>query len=326
MHIIVALALLLAGAIALVKGADWFTDGAGDVARVTGVSALLIGIILAGIEPEEMLTAAIASGRGEAGLAVGNIIGTNITILSLALGLAAILAPIHLTSGVRTQAIIATLASFPPVILLFMGTVSRLAGVLLLLAFVVYTLVLVRLDRQALQRHEALEALETGKDAADLPRTYTPQERQAYIWRKGRLALLGLVAMAAGGPAIVEGALRFATIVGLRQSAVGLTIVSLGTGAEMVALAFIASRRHQVDLLIGGIIGSFAYNLLVTLGLAALIHPLPIDPHITQLALPIMIVLHIFLLLLIWLGRIPRWVGVALLAAYLTYLIVVILR
>lgn len=187
MALILALGLLLAGGALLVKGADWFTDGAGDLARSVGVSALLIGVVLAGLEPEEMLTAAIASGRGATDLAIGDVIGTNITIVTLALGLSAALVPIHLTHGVRKHAIIATLASIPPIVLLFFGVVSRLAGVALLILFFVYTLLLIRVDRQALARHEALEALESAAAAGgetQAPREYTPNERRAYILRK----------------------------------------------------------------------------------------------------------------------------------------------
>lgn len=340
MAVVVALGLLVVGGALLVKGSDWFTDGASDLARSLGVSALLIGIVLAGLEPEEMLTAAVASGRGAAGLAIGNVIGTNITIATLALGLAAALAPIRLPRSVRPQALLATIVSIPPIALLFTGVVSRLAGVALIVLFIAYTLLLIRFDRQALARHEALEALESGGDDDDgddgdddgaeagakgLVRVYTPQQRRAYILRKAGVTLLGLLAMALGGPAIVEGALRFADSVGLRQSAVGLTIVSLGTGAEMVALAIAASRRRIADILVGGIIGSIAYNLLVTLGLAAAIRALPVDPRITQVALPVMIVVHLALITLVFIGRIPRVVGWALLAGYVAYVAAVVI-
>ncbi|HEX8995442.1 MAG TPA: sodium:calcium antiporter [Ktedonobacterales bacterium] len=340
MAVVVALGLLVVGGALLVKGSDWFTDGASDLARSLGVSALLIGIVLAGLEPEEMLTAAVASGRGAAGLAIGNVIGTNITIATLALGLAAALAPIRLPRSVRPQALLATIVSIPPIALLFTGVVSRLAGVALIVLFIAYTLLLIRFDRQALARHEALEALESGGDddddddgdddgaeagATGTVRVYTPQQRRAYVLRKAGVTLLGLLAMALGGPAIVEGALRFADSVGLRQSAVGLTLVSLGTGAEMVALAIAGSRRRMADILVGGIIGSIAYNLLVTLGLAAAIRALPVDPRITQVALPVMIVVHLALITLVFIGRIPRVVGWALLAGYVAYVAAVVI-
>jgi cation:H+ antiporter len=131
--------------------------------------------------------------------------------------------------------------------------------------------------------------------------------------------------MAVGGPAIVEGALRLTQSIGLSQGAIGATIVSLGTGAEMLALGVSAARKKRSDILIGGILGSFAYNLLVTLGLAATIRSLPIDPHVTFIALPVMIVVHLALLAFIFYGKIPRAMGALLLVVYLAYLISVVL-
>src|SRR6476661_4591218 len=106
-----ALGLLTAGATLLLAGADWFLDGAGDLARALGISALVLGVLLAGLEPEEMLTAAIASARGAPALAVGNVVGTNVTIVTAALGLSALIFPMVIDRSVRRQALIATLVS-----------------------------------------------------------------------------------------------------------------------------------------------------------------------------------------------------------------------
>src|SRR5947209_20562417 len=101
--LLLALILLLIGTVLLVIGADWFLDGAGDLARALGVSALVLGVLLAGLEPEEMLTAAIASARGAPALAVGNVVGTNVTIVTAALGLSALLFPVVISVRVRRQ-------------------------------------------------------------------------------------------------------------------------------------------------------------------------------------------------------------------------------
>ena len=132
MVVIIALFLLVVGTGLLLVGADWFLDGAGELARTLGMSALVLGVILAGLEPEEMLTAAIASARGAPALAVGNVIGTNVTIVTAALGLSALLCPLVISPAVRRQALIANLVSLLPIVLLFLGVVTQLAGVLLL--------------------------------------------------------------------------------------------------------------------------------------------------------------------------------------------------
>ena len=93
----------------------------------------------------------------------------------------------------------------------------------------------------------------------------------------------------------------------------------------MIVLGISAARKKQSDILVGGILGSFAYNLLVTLGLAAAIHPLPVDRHITVIALPIMVVVHLILLALVWYGRVPRVIGGLLVGAYLAYLMATVL-
>src|SRR5437868_10187670 len=317
-----ALILLLIGTVLLVFGADWFLDGAGDLARALGVSALVLGVLLAGLEPEEMLTAAIASGRSAPALAVGNVIGTNVTIVTVALGLSALIFPLVIDRSVRRQALIATLVSIIPIVLLFRGEVTQLEGVLLLVVFVGYTMFLFRTDREAIKRMAEAEA---DDDDDDDDEDQKSQARPRLHWKPVLLTIGGLGAMAIGGPAIVEGALRLAQIVGLSQGAVGATIVSLGTGAEMIALGVSAARKHRSDILVGGILGSFAYNLLVTLGLAAAIHSIPVDPHVTFIALPVMVIVHLILLTLIWYGKISRAMGGLFVGAYIAYLIAVVL-
>src|SRR5437588_850156 len=319
--LLLALGLLLIGTVLLVVGADWFLDGAGDLARALGMSALVLGLVLAGLEPEEMLTAAIASARGAPTLAVGNVIGTNVTIVTVALGLSALIFPLVIDRSVRRQALIATLVSIIPIVLLFRGEVTQLEGVLLLVVFVGYTIFLFRTDREAIKRMAEVEADDDDDDDED----QKSQARPHLHWKPILLTIGGLGAMAAGGPAIVEGALRLAQIVGLSQGAVGATIVSLGTGAEMIALGVSAARKQRSDILVGGILGSFAYNLLVTLGLAATIHTLPVDPHVTFIALPVMVVVHLVLLALIRYGKIPRLIGCLLVPSYIAYLFAVVL-
>jgi cation:H+ antiporter len=314
--LIIALFLLVVGTGLLLVGADWFLDGAGDLARALGMSALVLGVLLAGLEPEEMLTAAIASARGAPALAAGNVIGTNVTIVTAALGLSALLFPMVIDRSVRRQAMIATLVSALPIVLLFLGTVTQLEGVLLLVVFVGYTFLLFRTDREAVKRIHA----QTADDDDD----QEEQPRPQLHWKPALLTFSGLAAMAVGGPVMVEGALRLTQLIGLSQGVVGATIVSLGTGAEMIALGVSAARKKRSEILVGGILGSFAYNLLVTLGLAAAIHALPVDPHVTLLALPVMILVHLMLLALVWYGKIPRLMGGLLMAVYLAYLIAIV--
>jgi len=311
------------GTMLLLIGTDWFIDGAVDLGRAIGVSALVLGVILVGLEPEEMLTAAIASARGAPALAVGNVVGTNVTIVTLALGLSALIWPIVFDRSIRRQAVIATLVSIVPAVLLFTGYISRLAGAFLLALFVGYTVFLLLTDRAAFKRMAEAEA-DDDDEEVETVRGARPNTEKV-PWKSIVLTLGGLLAMAIGGPAVVEGALQLAQLAGLSQGVVGATIVSLGTGAEMIALGISAARKRRPDILVGGILGSFAYNLLVTLGLAAVIRPIAVEPQLTRVPVTAMILVHLALLALIWYGKMNRVMGGLFVAAYAVFLVSAVL-
>lgn len=313
MAILLDLGLIGLGALLLVYGADWFLDGVRDASRILGLSPLVLGIILVGLEPEEMLTAALASGRGLPALAINNVIGTNVTMLTCALGLSAILAPLAFSHTIRRPALLATLVSLFPMALLFTHLISRLEGALLLICFAVYTFALLRMDSQALKR-----ILEDDDDDDD-DEEEAPRKSH-HPWRLVGLAVLGLAIMSGGGYLLVEGAQRLVSASGLGAGIIGGTIVSLATGAEMITLGITAARKGQSEILVGGILGSFAYNLLITLGLAAVVNPLPVDLRQTLIPLLFMLISHLILLALIWRGRIGRAAGSLLMLGYVAYL------
>ncbi len=326
LNAVLGIGLVVAGVVLLVRGADWFMDSVADLAREFGMSALVLGILLASLEPEEMLTAAIASFRGNAGLAVGNVVGSNIVITTFALGLSALISPVVIGFTIRRQAIVATLVSIVPIGLMYTGSVGRAAGLVMLAAFVGYSVFLVWRSKADLDMHTPISSTssEIETDERGDESRIRPQRMSAKM-RLTLLTLAGLIAMTLGGWLLVEGALKLADTFGLAEGVMGATIVSMGTGAEMIALGISAARKRRTDILVGGIAGSFAYNLLATLGLAAVIHPLTIDMTMRQIALPIMIVAHIVLLILVWRGKIERWVGGLLIVGYFAYLVVIVL-
>ncbi len=323
MTLFISLVLLVVGAVLLLKGADWFMDGIGDVAKAFGISMVVLGVLLAGLEPEEMITAAIASGQGRSGLALGNVVGTNVTMVTAALGLSALLAPIIFGRSLRRQAISATLVSLLPIVLLFTGLISRLEGILLLIIFIAYTLFLLRTDRNALERREQLESLEDDDDDDDDESRFQSQGKPAK-WRPLAMTLIGLIALVLGGYALVQGAEELTQTIGIGDQAIGATLVSLATGSEMIVIGIAAARKKRSEVLVGGILGSFAYNLLVTLGLAAAIHPIPVNLQQIGIALGSMIAAHLLLLGMIWRGRMGRLAGGLFLLFYVAYLIMIL--
>ena len=244
---LLAVVLLLAGAALLLAGAEAFAENVTVAARGAGLTALALGVLVAGAEPEEALTAAIASARDRPGLAVGDALGANLVILTLALGLAAVLTPLPRSRRVAEYAAAASVAGALAVATLYNGVLSRVEGLLLLTAY---------------------EA--DGRSA-----------RTAMGFVVG-----GLCLMVGGGWLAVEGAQRFTSTLGLGDSAVGLTILALATSAEMLALV-VAARRHDVaEVAVAGVVGAVAYNATVSLGVGALVAPLDVgsDPHLLGVA------------------------------------------
>ncbi|GHP00559.1 hypothetical protein KSF_106060 [Reticulibacter mediterranei] len=219
--VLIALGLLVVGAGLLLLGSDWFLDGASDLARALGISALVLGVLLAGLEPEEMLSAVIASGRGAPALAVGNIVGTNVTIATVALGLSALLCPVVIDRSVRRQAVIATLVSALPIVLLFLGIVTQLEGGILLLVFAGYTFLLFRTDQATVKRL----AEQAADDDDDDERVRGRSPRRS--WKPVLLTVGGLAAMSVGGP----------------------------------ALGVSAARKKRSEILVGGILGFFGLSV-----------------------------------------------------------------
>jgi cation:H+ antiporter len=321
--VLLALLFLVGGTALLLWGADWFIDGVRDLARAFGLSTFVLAILLVGLEPEEMLTAAIASAQGAGSLALGDIIGTNVTIMTLALGIAVLISPITLSRALRRQALWAGGISLPAFILLLLGPIERLAGLALLMIYGAYIYFLWRTDRRAMARMLVADEADAEK-TQPLGSSQAAPVRPAVNARLILTTLVGFVAMAAGGPLIVSGALSFTQAIGLGQETIGGTIVALGTGAEMFALGITAARKGHADILVGGILGSFAYNLLVTMGLAALINPLPALSSLMQPALWLMFVVFLALLGLVWRGKIGRIAGGIGVGLYVIYLIVMI--
>jgi cation:H+ antiporter len=308
------LLLLALAAGALVAGAELFAEHAGGAGRRLGVSALAVGIVLAGAEPEELVTAVIASLRDRPGLAVGDAIGANITTLTLVLGLAAMLRPVPVGGRVRGYAAAAVLTGLVATAVVADGRVSRLEGGLLVLAYAVFVVVVWRAEREPPLIGEVAEALEDDSDSGRGGRaTVVPLV----------LVLVGIAIMTLGGRIAIAGAERIVSALSASDTAVGLTFVALATTAELLALVFAAARRQISDLAVAAVLGSATYNATATLGIAALARPLtapgPVIAGLAAAALPAALIVaggrrH----------RLGRGAGVALLAGYAAFVVLVL--
>jgi cation:H+ antiporter len=303
------LGLLAVSAVMLIAGAELFAENAGAAARGLRITVFAAAFLLAGAEPEEMITAAIASGRHHPGLAAGDAIGANLTMLTLVLGLAALARPLPFTGRVRGYAVWSALAGGLAVLGIAGGGIARWQGGLLLAAYLAGVALLWWRERQPPAIGDAPEA--SGEDHASRP---------ALLGLA--LAVAGVALMAAGGWFAVGGAERVVRALRLTDSAIGLTLLALATTAELFALAWAAMRRGVSEIAVAGVIGSVAYNATVTLGVAALIRPLAV----TGILVPAIAagVFPLALLAAAPRGRLGRTAGTVLVVAYAVWVTVVL--
>ena len=302
--------LLGASAVLLIGGSELFAEHASAAGRRFGVTALAIGLVLAGAEPEELITAIIASARHLPGIAAGDAIGANVTMLTVVLGLAALARPFPIEDRVRSYALVASVAGVAAALALLGGGIGRVGGALLMAAYILVVGVIWWRESKPPAFGEAAEIEEAEENRHPTSRRDT---------RAAAMVLLGVAAMALGGWLAVAGAERIVSSLGLAQTVVGLTFVALATTAELFALVWAAFRRGVEELAIAGVLGSAVYNATATLGVAALVRPLHVNglqgPAWLAAALPAALVVYSLTF-----KRVGRFGGGLLVAIYGAYL------
>lgn len=312
---LVAVVLLVAGAVLLTVGAEAFAEHITEASSRLGVSALALGVLLAGAEPEEAVTAMLASGQGHPALAAGDAIGANLVILTVTVGLAALLAPLPVSRRVAQYAGAAAAAGLLAVVLAWNGVLGRGEGLVLLLAYVAGVVWVWRREKQPPMIGEMAELAEEEAEEAQQARNGQRDEEPS---RALLIVLLGLLGMVGGGFLAVRGAEGLVHAFGATESVVGLTVLALATSAEMLALVVAAHRRGVTEIALAGAVGSVAYNATVSLGLAALVDPLLLGRSSPVLTVGIVTAaLPLVLLVGRRTGSLPRGLGVLLVAAYL---------
>lgn len=310
------LGLLAVSAVMLIAGAEVFTENVADAARRLGITVFAAAFLLAGAEPEEMITAAIASGRERPELAAGDAIGANLTMLTLVLGVAALARPLPFGGRVRGYAVWSALAGGLAVAVVAGGRIERWEGGLLLAAYGAWVALLWRREREPPAIGEVAEVGE------EQHRQGGRRPRPAAVGLA--LAVGGIALMAAGGWVAVGGAERVVQALSLTDSAVGLTLLALATTAELFALAWAAGRRGVSEIAVAGVIGSVAYNATASLGVAALVRPLAV----TGIVVPSIVaaILPLALLALAPRARLTRAAGALLVVGYATWVSLVLAR
>jgi len=315
MSLTLALVYLAVGFVLLVWSADRLVAGASALARNFGVPALVVGVTIVGFgtSAPEMVVSALASLEGNPSLAVGNALGSNIANIGLILGLTGLIYPMAVERSARRREIpMLAAATVLTGILMIDGAFSRMDGVVLAGGLFVFLAAMLVRGWRAQSLDPATEALlsEIGDEMT---------VRSAVLW-----TLVGLVMLPLSAQILVNGAVGLAELMGVSDAVIGLTIVALGTSLPELAAAIASAIRKEDDLCIGNILGSNLFNLLGVLGIAALVHPMTIEPLLIQRDLSVMTLTFVMLAAMAFLtGRVGRVSAGLLLATYVVYQIAV---
>lgn len=306
--------MLVIGFVLLVWGADKFVEGASALARKMGVSPLLVGltIVAFGTSMPELAVSVTAALRGANEIAVGNVVGSNVFNLLVVAGLSAVICPLVMDKMLLRRdwplsifAAVLLLAAIAPD-----HVIARWEGAVLL---VIFAVILSRQIKAALNDRAQLAAAE-AEEAAEM--TKSP----VMIWVN---IVLGLACIVLGGQLAVNGATGIARMFGLSETLIGLTIVAIGTSLPELVTSIVAARKGQNEIAMGNVIGSNLFNILLILGVSAVITPIPVQATSIIDCLFLIAISVVFYLPARKgkLGRLPGAVMAAMYVAYTAYLI-----
>ena len=316
----VVLWFVLGGA-ALVGGAELLVRGASRLAIAAGISPLVVGltVVAFGTSAPELAVTVSSAYAGQADVALGNVVGSNIFNVLFILGLSALIAPLVVAQQlVRMDVPLMIGASVLALLLGLDGRIGRLDGLLLFAGIVAYTFFLIRQSRRetASVRVEYEEAF--GGEA---------RERSSWPLNVGLIAA-GLGLLVLGSRWLVDAAVTTAQALGVSELVIGLTIVAAGTSLPEVATSVLASLRGERDIAVGNVVGSNLFNLLAVLGLGSLVAPdgVPVPPGALSFDIPVMIAVAVATLPVFFTGyTIARWEGAVFLGYYVAYAVYLVL-
>ena len=309
MNIILQVALLALGFVMLVKGADWFVDGASGIAVKFHIPQIIIGltIVAMGTSAPEAAVSITAALGGSADITVGNIVGSNILNILIILGLASVIVPIAVgksTIKVDAPFMIAISAIF--LLLGWDGTVSRIDGLILVALFATYIGYMI---------YEAIHSNDEGEEI-----------KQLSIGKALGFTVIGLGLIVLGSNVAVDAATELARIFGMSERFIGLTIVALGTSLPELFTSVVAARKGNADIAIGNIVGSNIFNILFVVGLSSLIVDVPFAANF-RIDMIVAIAAAIFL----WVApmkdkKLVRWHGAVMLLGYAGYFVYLLMQ
>ena len=249
--------LLVLGFILLLKGADWFVDGASSIASRFGIPQLIIGltIVAMGTSLPEAFVSITAALKSNAAITIGNVVGSNILNVGIILGITALIRPLHIqNSTIKYEMPFMMLVTLVLILQGINHTISRFDGIVMWLFFLGYLYYIFKMSKNQMEETEIKKT-----NPLFIP--------------------LGLVCLMVGSNFAVDAATNIAVSLGVSQRFIGLTIVALGTSLPELVTSVTAARKGNADIAIGNIIGSNIFNILFVVGSSALITPVPFESH-----------------------------------------------
>ena len=316
MHFII----LIIGFFLLIKGADIFVDGASSIAKKIGIPSVIVGltIVSLGTSAPELAVSLISSFNGNNGIAVGNVLGSNLFNTLVVLGGTAIVAPLLIKKSTIKRDYIATLVVTILTCFLIFGVVpksenmlSRISGIILLVVCVVYMFILVKAAKKdSVKDEENTSEIKMSKNIL--------------------LSLIGVVGIVFGGNLVVDSATNIAYSLGMSEKLVGLTIVAVGTSLPELVTSIVAALKGENDIALGNVLGSNIFNLVLILGASATITPIAVS-GVMIIDFIILIAVTLFIGALIFFNkkdekRLGRLEGIILVGIYVAYLAYIIMR
>ncbi len=320
---VTTLILFIIGFILLISGANLLVRGATNLADTLGISPLIVGltIVAFGTSAPELAVNLQSAWSGKPDLAIGNIVGSNILNILLILGIGAVIAPLKVHKRIIQLEIPLMIgASITLLLLSIDGKLNYLDGVILLSGIIFYTFYSVKNCRQ----------LDPVDPNCPIPELVEEEKISMIVITKQLFfIILGLILLVQGSQWLVNGAIMVAKFFAISELIIGLTIVSIGTSLPEVATVVIASMHKQQDLIVGNVVGSNLFNILLVLGITSIVAPSGIDVSYTALVfdIPIMIVVAITCFPIFFTGYIiDRGEGGLFLTYYFAYAIFLLLN
>ncbi len=317
--------VLVAGFILLIKGADFFVDGCSAIATIFRIPPVIIGltIVSMGTSAPEAAVSITSSVKGANAMAVSNVIGSNMFNLLMVIGICSLIKPTKVAANIiaRDYPICIVIT----ILMLFMGInfftdglnacpVGRVDGLILLVIFVSYILLLVK---DAIKNRTNTSSEETSGKNISIPKNII-------------FIICGAAGIAVGGDFVVDSASAIATSFNISDTLIGLTIVALGTSLPELVTSIVASSKGQNDLAVGNVVGSNIFNILFVLGSAAAISPVDLggiaNPMFTVYDMIILmivtIIVYFFILFKKDVSRLEGFLMVSMYAGYMVYIII----